>query len=365
MLNATDLKYCLALLRLPNFGPMKFRRVLENYPEIREAWQMKLPEWLALGFNLAEATAIVEAREKIDPEAELAKTEAEGLGVVAIFEAEYPPLLKEIHQPPPILFYRGRLDCLYQDCLAVVGSRKFTAYGQAVTNKIVTPLAQSGLTIVSGLALGIDSLAHRAALNGGGLTAAVLGSDLDWKNIGPKTNWQLAKDIIAGGGCLLSEYPLGTSASKGTFPQRNRIISGLSRGTLVVEAGENSGSLITANFALEQNREVFSAPGSIFSAASVGTNDLIKKGAKIVTQAADILAGLCWQTNLKMPAETAKQELGIEEALIMKHLEQEPQTLDKLSELTNIRINVLMEKVTLLEIIGLIKRTSGGQFLKT
>ena len=360
----SDLKYYLALLQLPNFGPMKFKRALETYDDIKDVWSAGLPELLALGFNAAEATAVLEARSKINPDDELKKAEDEGLGMIAIKDSEYPPLLKEIPQPPPVIFYRGNISGLYNDCLAVVGSRKFTAYGKAAAEKIVTPLAASGLTIVSGLAMGIDALAHEAALAGGGLTAAVLGSDLDWKNIGPKSNWQTAQKILDSGGCILSEYPLGTAASKGTFPQRNRIISGLSRGTLVIEAGESSGSLITANFALEQNREVFAVPGSIYSAASAGTNNLIKKGAKAVTESEDILTELCWQTNLKTAEKAKPNELGIEEALIVKHLDIEPLTLDKLAELTNIRVNVLMEKVTLLEIIGQIKRIDGGKFLK-
>ena len=203
-------------------------------------------------------------------------------------DKKFPRLLKEIPDCPKMLYCRGNLDLLNTSCFAVAGTRKLTAYGKEAATKITGALARH-FTIVSGLALGIDAIAHRATLDAGGKTIAVLGSGVDDKRIYPSTNFRLAMEITESGGLIISEYEPGTHATEFTFPQRNRIISGLSLGTLVVEADRESGSLITAGLALEQNRDVFAVPGSIFSPKSIGPNDLIKKGAKLAASAADIL----------------------------------------------------------------------------
>ena len=202
---------------------------------------------------------------------------------------QYPSALKHIHDAPGRLYCRGNRDLLRSDCFGVVGTRKLTPYGRAVTEQIVRELVGHGLTIVSGLAMGIDAVAHRATLDAGGATIAVLGSGADDRTIAPQTNSVLAQDILKHGGCIVSEYPAGTEAKDFTFPERNRIISGLSKGVLVVEADVRSGALITAHLALEHNRDVFAVPGGIFSAKSIGTNRLIQQGAKLITSAQDIL----------------------------------------------------------------------------
>jgi DNA processing protein len=247
----------------------------------------------------------------------------------------------------------------------VVGARKHTAYGEAAAKKIVTPLAKNNITIVSGLALGIDALAHEATFKAGGLTAAVLGSDLDWKNIGPKTNLKLAEQILDSNGCLISEYSLGTTANRQTFPQRNRIISGLSRGVLIVEAGENSGSLITAACAVEQNRDVFAVPDSIFSPYSTGANNLIKRGAKPVTEADDILGDWLCQGELKLNKKELLETADEIEKIILDKLSFEPLHLDKLTELCQIKINMLSSKLMIMEMKGLVRSIDGGKYMKS
>jgi DNA processing protein len=200
----------------------------------------------------------------------------------------YPTCLKSINNPPVTLYFQGKI-LPKENCFAIVGARHCSGYGKQVALKISKDLAESGLTIVSGLALGIDTLAHLAAVERGLRTIAVLGTGLDEKSIYPKSNIELSKRILRTGGCLISEYPSGTKGAKFTFPQRNRIISGLSMGVLVIEAKIKSGALITAQWARKQGRKVFVIPGSIFSLNSRGCHYLIKKGAKLVENANDIL----------------------------------------------------------------------------
>lgn len=208
---------------------------------------------------------------------------------ISIESKEYPEQLREIYDAPLKLYVLGNKEILKQLGIAIVGSRNATEYGRKVALQFAKDLSTKEINIISGLALGIDTCAHLGALNSDsvGKTIAVLGGGLD--EIYPKQNIELAKQIIKCGGCIISEYPLGTKPGKLHFPQRNRIISGLSKGVLIVEASENSGSLITADFALEQGREVFAVPGNISSPTSVGTNNLIKQGAKLVTSYEDVL----------------------------------------------------------------------------
>ena len=211
---------------------------------------------------------------------------------INIESKEYPEKLKNIYDPPVKLYILGNKQLLNQKGIAIVGTRKATQYGKKVAFDFARNLSEQGINIISGLAVGIDSYAHLGTLqhNNKGKTIAVLGSGLD--NIYPKENIELAKQIIKSGGCIISEYPLGTKPEKLNFPQRNRIISGLSEGILIVEAGEKSGSLITADFALEQGKEVFVVPGNILNDTSIGTNNLIKQGAKLVTKWQEILEEL-------------------------------------------------------------------------
>lgn len=208
---------------------------------------------------------------------------------VALSDAAYPPLLKQIFDPPPTLFVRGNLAALAGPALAVVGTRQATAYGRLAVEKLVPPLTRAGLTIVSGLAYGIDQLAHSATLTAGGTTVAVLAGGVDRTSVQPSRHQYLAEQIIDKGGAVVSEYPPGTPAVKFHFPKRNRIVAGLSLGTLVIEAGEKSGALITAAASIEAGREVFAVPHTILSPTGIGANRLLQHGAKLVTTVQDIL----------------------------------------------------------------------------
>lgn len=226
---------------------------------------------------------------KIDPDKEWAKLQREGIELITIKDKSYPKLLKHIPHPPFLLYVRGSHDVWRKQCFAVVGTRAITEYGKRAAQHVVLDLARAGLVVVSGLMYGADELAHKAALEAGAKTIAVLGSGLDEASIAPRRNVILARKIVAEGSALISEYASGTHGSQFTFPQRDRIISGLSKGVLVIEADIKSGAMITAKFALDQNRDVFAIPGSIFAKTSEGTNNIIKMGAKLVSCAEDIL----------------------------------------------------------------------------
>ena len=274
---------------------------------------------------------------------------------------EYPRLLKEIFKPPA-LYVRGNFNKADDFALAVVGTRKPTYYGQQTADKIVYDLAQSGLTIISGLALGVDTIVHKTTLKAGGRTIAVLGAGVDDKSLYPQENRKLALKIEKSG-AVISEYTLGTSAKPGYFPQRNRIISGLALGTLVIEAGFKSGALITAHCALDQNREVFCVPGSIFSEKSAGANNLIKLGAKLVTSAKDILEELNLTQSLKL-FETKKIIADSpEEAKILKFLNHEPKHIDELLKQTKLDAAVISATLSLMEIRNKIKNIGGGNYV--
>jgi DNA processing protein len=246
--------------------------------------------------------------------------------------------------------------------IAVVGSRKFTAYGKQVAYSLAQDLARSGVTVVSGMALGIDALAHRGALSVHGKTLAILGSGLEDRAIGPRLNFQLSREIMEHG-ALLSEFPVGTKITPGNFPARNRIMAGMTLGTLVIEAAENSGSLITANLACEFNREVFSIPGSIFSQASAGTNKLIQTGSKLVTGVADILAELRIEHIARPANKNATASLSDAEQKILKLLSSDPVHVDKLIKATTLKTSEISALLSMMEVKGLLKNIGSQNYI--
>lgn len=285
-----------------------------------------------------------------------------GIRVYTVFENEYPKNLKYIFDPPPVLYVKGEL--LEEDALAVgiVGSRKASDYGLKTAHRIAERLAEAGIVIVSGMALGIDSAAHKGALAAKGRTIAVFGCGL--KYIYPATNLRLSRDI-QNNGALISEYPFDTEAYPSQFPARNRIISGLSLGVIVVEAGEKSGSLITADFALEQGREVFAVPGNITSPNSKGTNELIKYGAKLVSRIEDITEELNLEVIYKENRNTNNKILDIseDEALIIRFLSRKSGDKDDIASATGLQTGKAMAALTMLEIKGLIQQIDGNYTL--
>ena len=272
---------------------------------------------------------------------------------IKIEEKEYPAELKKIKDAPKILYYRGVLPRPDEKCVAIVGTRRYSPYGQQVSLKISGELADAGLTVVSGLAPGIDTFSHRAVVEKRKRRIAVLGTGLDEKSIYPQINLGLAKNIIENGGCLISELPDGTSGSKFSFPRRNRIISGLSLAVLVIEAKEKSGSLITANFALKQNKKLFAVPGQIYSKNSEGPHKLIKEGAKMITSARDILDEL--GVKIKQIPENNTEPEDNEERAIINALRDEPLNIDKIIEKTKLSAQVVATSLALMEISGKIR----------
>lgn len=272
----------------------------------------------------------------------------------------FPKLLRKISDPPKTLYLRGEL-LKNETCFAIVGTRRCSDYGKEIAFSIARDLAQAGLTVVSGMARGIDSFSHQGALEGKGRTMAVLGTGLDKKNIYPQENLKLAKRILTEGGCLISEYPEGTPGIKSNFPARNRIISGMSLGVLVVEAKFGSGALITADWARKQGRKTFAVPGPVHSLNSKGCHFLIKKGAHLIESADDILE------NLNLPKVEREKSKGgsLEENLILKVLSEGNLPIDKIIEKTKLSPQIVSANLSLMEINGKVKNLGGNSYALT
>lgn len=358
-----SMKYLNALNKIPGVGSQKMRTLFNFFGSGEEIWKSNLAGLRASGMNDKLAETILYEKERIDPDKEWEKLEKENIRMISQNDEEYPQLLKEIFNPPFLLYAKGSYDLNSRPMVSIVGSRKHTPYGEQVALSFANDLAQAGVTVVSGMALGIDALAHQGAMAGGGKTVAVLGSSLDDKNIYPKTNFALSREI-AENGILISEFPVETPVGVGTFPMRNRIIAGLSLGTLVVEAGEKSGTLITSSLALEYNREVFTVPGSIFSAQSLGTNSLAKRGAKIVTSVKDILEELDLgeekdlEKNIPMKFDTQEEEI------IFAALSNDPTHIDIISKISRLGAATVASTLMMMEIKGWIKNIGGQNYIK-
>jgi DNA processing protein len=353
--------FSVVLTMVPGIGPAAFRRLLEQFGEAEAAWRARPAELASVGLERKTLEALLLLRERLDPEREWERLQALGLQVLALDDPEYPAALREIADPPPLLFVKGTLEPVDRWSVAIVGTRRATAYGRQATERLAADLAAAGVTVVSGLARGIDTYAHRAALQAGGRTIAVLGNGLD--TVYPPENRALAAEIAAQG-ALVTEFPLGVRPDAVNFPRRNRIVAGLCVGTLVVEAGETSGALITADFALEQGRDVFAVPGSIFSQASAGCHQLIRDGARPVTCAQDVLE------ELNMMQAVQQQEVAravptdpIEEELL-RHLSLEPQHIDLLSRSVALPMATISSTLTVMELKGLVRHVGGMQYVR-
>jgi DNA processing protein len=286
----SELRHWVALSRVQGIGPRRFAILESHFGSIENAWPASESDLIAGGLDARSARAVVEARKAIDPDEEWERLEREGVTAVHLRSADYPALLREIHDPPPVLYVRGELEPLDDRTVAVIGSRAATAYGKEMARRISGGLASSGVSVLSGLARGIDGIAHRAALEAGGKTVAVMGGGLD--RIYPSEHTELARAIVEGGGALVTEYAMGMRPQAEHFPRRNRVISGLSRGVVVVEGDMKSGALLTVRWALDQDREVFAVPGSVLSPKSAGPNWLIQQGARLITGHEDVLEEL-------------------------------------------------------------------------
>ena len=348
-----DLKYWVGFSLIPGIGRVRLNQLESYFGNLKDAWKATPTELKQSGLDNSSMRAIISWRPKISLEAEMEKLDRYGIKVLTFHDPDYPARLKEIYDYPPLLYIRGSLVPQDEWCLTVVGTRRATVYGRQVTEEIVADLVRSKITIVSGLAKGIDSVAHQSALEAGGRSIAVFGCGLDI--VYPSENANLARRIMQQG-ALISEYPLGTKPKAENFPRRNRIMSGLSLGVLVVEAGETSGAMITAHLALEQNREVFAIPGSILSPASRGTNQLIQEGAKLVRDCTDILEEL----NLTAVAHQIEMKELIPasetESLLLKQLGAEPTHIDEVCRSSGLPISTVSSTLAMMELKGLVKQ---------
>lgn len=293
-----NIAYILALHSIDGLGPIRLKAILDYFKDPKLAWEAGSQELLRIGIPKNAVELLLQTRKKLEPESYAEVIKESGINWITIFDENYPKLLAQIYDPPVVLYYKGEI--LPQDgqAVAIVGTRKMTDYGKVVTEQFTRGLVSSGVTIVSGLARGVDTKAHTTSIEENGRTLAVLGGGVN--NIFPPENRSLAEKIANGFGAVISEFPPDSPSLPGNFPLRNRIISGLSLATLVVEAAEGSGSLITARLALEQGREVFAVPGPITSYLSKGPIDLIKMGARPVSDAKEILEELGITANLDL-----------------------------------------------------------------
>ncbi len=348
------------------FGSRLVKKLYDITGDIQSAWESDISILFKIeGMTPEKADKFLRIRDKIDPDEELEKLISSGIDLLTYDDLDYPELLTQIADPPMWLYFQGNRELFKSRYnIAVVGSRKCSATGRATLSKIISEYKNSDICIVSGLALGIDTTAHQAALDNNLATIAVLGSGL--KRIYPAKNKGLFNDIINNGGLILSEYPIHSDPIAFHFPQRNRIVSGISPCTLVAEAALKSGALITARLCLEQNRELMCIPGAISNPATEGVYKLLKEGAGIVTCGDDLLNNMCWDLKKKTPKkeenshETAN--LSEEENKVLTILRQDSLTIDEIALKTGFQADNLMIILTGLEIADYIIQTEGGTY---
>jgi len=358
-----ELAYWVATSAIPGVGSATFNYLLRYFKRLQKFWEAPDEKVNKLKLDAKTREAIIGFRQKVDPKIYLQAVYERGIKVVSLLDRDYPANLRQISDAPPVLYYKGSL--LPQDdlAIAVVGARYATVYGRQVTEGLVLELVNAGLTIISGLARGIDSIAHRAAIDAGGRTIAVLGSGVDL--IYPPENKSLAEKIVQNG-AVVSEFPLGFPSVPSNFPARNRIISGLSLGVLVTEAAVDSGSLITAGCAAEQGREVFAVPGPVNSKMSVGCNNLIKEGVHPATEAADILQVLDIERKQRQQ-ETRNQKLETknltkEERKILELLDGQSKHIDIIVRESGLEIDKVSAALSMMEIRGFVKNYGLGMW---
>lgn len=352
-MNNRDLKFLNAWNSIPNIGPMTIRGLQEHFGTLENAWKAGEADLVSAGITPQRLQSVNWKRPSLHPDREMEKLFRNDIWIITEDDPLFPLPLKEIPSSPLFLYGKGDAKKLSAKSLmlGIVGTRRPTPYGIEATEVLVRGLVEKGTIIVSGLAWGIDAKAHETTLEAGGTTIAVLGTGLDQPSIFPPENRGLAKRVAEKGGVVISEYAPETPAMKEHFPARNRIIAGLSKGVVVTEARERSGALITARLALEQNREVFALPGSIFSSTSRGPNSLIQQGAKLVQSSQDILEEL----GIEYTESTKKDfSLGEKEKIIYNLLE-EPLSVDAIKEKTNLETSFIIATLSFLELRELVK----------
>ena len=371
--------YWLALALTQGLGPTRIKKLIEHFGTAESVFHASLTELEATGMRAVSAQSLATGKSLELAQQECVKAAEAGAKIISLSDPEYPSRLKEIYDPPVILFVKGSVDVLAQPGIAMVGTRHPTPYGSGMAERLSTDLAARGLVIISGLARGIDTASHRGAIAAKGKTVAVLGTGIDVMY--PKENTRLAEQIVAFGGALISEFPVGTFPAPQNFPIRNRIISGMSAGVLVVEAAEYSGTRITSRCALEQNRDVYAVPGNVTNKNSWGPNTLIKQGAKLVATWEDVweelptdvqMALTAMRPNESPEAETASlfpdEVASPHEKKILKLLKADESThIDQLVELleNEMSSSEIFAALFELELNGKIRQMPGKNFVKS
>lgn len=354
-------QYWVAFHLVPYIGSSRLDRLMACFGTLEQAWSAPVADLKAV-LDERSLTSLVAKREEIDPCRELERIDRAGVRVITKQCDDYPRLLAEIPVPPPVLYIKG--DLSYEDAVAVsiVGTRRLTSYGREVTRRLATDFAEAGVVIVSGLARGVDGIAHEAALNAGGRTLAVLGSGV---NVIYPPEHRILAERITGSGALLSDYPPDRGPDAPNFPARNRIIAGLTLGTIVVEAPARSGALITTDFAADYGREVFAVPGSVISHASAGCHRLLRQGARLITCAADVLDDL----NLVAPGELVPVQQALpldeDERRVLALLTGEPQHIDEVAEAASKPVAQVAALLLTMELKGLIHNAGAQHYTRS
>lgn len=364
-MSSFDLEALLSLFSVQGIGPARMRKLISVFSTPEAVLQASVRQLCEVdGIDIKTAEKIKTGVDEDFVRRQMQQIRRFDVRILSYWDSDYPAKLKSIYDPPVFLFYLGNVELLTSSRIAIVGTRVPTAYGRAVTERLTRELVQNGFTIISGFARGVDTVAHKTALKNGGSTIAVLGNGLDY--IYPPENKKLF-DLMIGQDLFLSEYAMGTKPDAGNFPKRNRIISGMSEGVLVTEAGEKSGALITALYANDQNREVFAVPGAITSGKSSGTNRLIKSGAKLVQSVEDILEELGGQIGLDFTRPEAPAELdhlSPSQKRIYDMLGAEPIHVDQLAYRTELSPAETLSALLTLELYGLVRQMAGKMFIR-
>ena len=355
-----DKRYWIGFNLIKGIGAVRMQALIRHFGDLEVAWKAAPADLAQASLGLKVIERIIQARESVDLEKLWAKIEAQGIKILTWEDEAYPQRLKEIEQPPPVLYLRGEYlpDDLF--AVAIVGTRRVTAYGRQITEELSSFLAANGITVISGLARGVDSIAHQTALRAGGRTIGVLGSGVD--KIYPPEHRALAEQMVDCG-AIISDYAPGTPPDASNFPPRNRIISGLSLAVVVVEAGETSGALITAEFAAEQGREIFAVPGSILAPQSKGTNKLIQNGALPLLSVDDLMQALDLTRVGEHKAARKIIPTDETEARLLSVLGAEPLHVDEIRNQTELPIERVSAALALMELKGMVRQVGGMNYV--
>jgi DNA processing protein len=353
-------KYWVGFNLVPGIGPIRFKTLLAHCGDAERAWHASATELQAAGLDRRSLQNFLKTRAGVSLEKEMEKIARAGVRLLTWDDPAYPPHLCHIYDPPFLLYVKGELLEADEWAVAMVGTRRASVYGKEVTKQLAGDLARNQVTVVSGLASGIDTEAHRAALEAGGRTIAVLGNGIDI--IYPQQNAALSKRVVEAG-ALISEFPLGTRPEGRNFPRRNRIISGMALGTVVTEAGPKSGALITAGYALEQGRDIFAVPGNILARQSQGTNELIRDGATPVLSVEDILQGL----NLSMISQHQEVRAIVPEneteSALLTYLSANPAHIDEIVRQSGLPTALVSSTLSMMELKGMVRQVEGMNYV--